>query len=63
MNKRKLTSGIIRAQPMLVTRGVYTGLWSVVYDDNMWTRFAGPWKTKREAVEFLRAKESDATDD
>jgi hypothetical protein len=37
---------------VIVSQDFYDGLWYLKYEDG--TRYAGPWKTKREAVEKLQ---------
>ena len=39
-----------------VWKDKYTGLWNIWYKDGYGPKWAGPFKTKREAIEFMNEK-------
>lgn len=51
----KASEGVICELKVIVKRDWYDGLWNLVYVDG--TRYAGPYKTRREAIEILQAFE------
>lgn len=57
MNKSK-PQAVVGGLTVEVCKDFYTGLWNVHYADTSHMKYAGPYKTKKEAVEVL-AKDHD----
>lgn len=51
---KQKTEAVICNQKVVVKKDWYDGLWNIVYESGG-TKYAGPYKTKREAVERLAA--------
>lgn len=49
---RKIIEAEIGGQKVQVRKDYYLGLWNLRYEDGM--KYAGPYKTKREAAERLK---------
>lgn len=50
MNKQ--IEGTLNGLKLIVKKDFYIGLWNIRYEDGM--QYAGPYKTKKEAVEKLK---------